>query len=142
LQNLSLYYEAAGVKEIPHEQVKKEFEEYDRRREGFFEVVFEFEKQVYKEFTVEFTPDLMEEEGFYKHQVYVDIAVRHSRNTPFNLFFQQQVKELRNKFHHNEFPWYDWLQTEVAKTKGDLYADRIFDLAECYYNDMSQLIRH
>lgn len=141
LPNLARYYEAAGLAKISHELVKMELEKYDCRREVFFKELYQFEEEVYEFFKGDFDPDVLERRGFYNHREYVDVAVRHSTDTPFNLFFKEQVAELRNKFHHNEFPWFDWLSQEVANTPGELYANRVFDIAKKHYRKMRDIIR-
>lgn len=142
LKNLALYYQKSGEQEITHERVKAELEQYDKRRQQFFEEIHEFEREVFERYGEELAAAYPEgKSSFYKHRTYVDIATQHSADMPFNLFFRNQVADMRNKFHHNEFPMFEWLDAEVAAREADLYADRVFDIAEGYYRRLRSLIR-
>lgn len=138
LANLARYYEAAGQEEIPHDLVKQELERYDRRREAFFATIYHFEQTVHQKFGDAFPHQ--NGHGYFAHHEYVKVAVAHSSDQPFNLFFREQVADLRNKFSHNEFPWYDWLYPEVQARAEPLFADRVFAVAEAYYQRMLGLI--
>ncbi|MBC6994308.1 type VI-B CRISPR-associated RNA-guided ribonuclease Cas13b [Neolewinella lacunae] len=141
LENLSYFYKAASQDEIPHETIKLELERYDRRREGFFETIYRFEELVYNKFKAQF-PEAPEstKQHYYDHHAYADVAIQHSSDTPFNVFFKEKATQLRNKFYHNEFPWFEWLLPEVSRRKEELYSDRVFDIAEGYYQRMADLI--
>lgn len=142
LKNLALYYQESGEQEITHEQVKAELEQYDKRRQQFFEEIYEFEREVYERYGEELAAAYPEgASSFYKHRAYVEIATQHSTDMPFNLYFKNQVAEMRNKFHHNEFPMFDWLVPEVAANDAPLYADRVFNIAESHYQRLRSLIR-
>jgi hypothetical protein len=141
LENLMLYYQHSGIVEVSHDLIKTELERYDRRREQFFAEVYEFEKGVYEQFAEDFDQNILAKNGYYDHKAYVKNAIKHSSDTPFNVFFNQNVYLLRNKFLHNEFPWFDWLLPEVTRASGELYADRIADIAINYYRKMRKLIQ-
>lgn len=141
LENISLYYKADDIEEIPYDTIKLELERYDRRREHFFEAIYRFEELVYRQFQEEFpVAEAGETQHYHQHHVYVKIAIEHSSDTPFNQFFRNEASELRNKFYHNEFPWFEWLLPDVNQRKETLYSDRVFDIAEGYYQRMTDLI--
>ena len=141
LHNLSLYYQSIGMDKIAHDIIKLELEQYDRRREGFFATIYQFEKAVYTKFEADFTEDRMNAKGsYFEHKAYLEVAASNSRDQAESNRLKERVSQLRNKFYHNEFPRYDWLNGQVTESREALFADRLFDIAEQYYLDMLTLL--
>lgn len=141
LPNLALYYESIDMLTVSHDLVKLELEKYDRRREGFFGAIYTFEKEVYNKFKEDFIEGRMSDNGpYFEHKAYLAIATDHSRDKAESTRLSERVTELRNKFYHNEFPRYDWLTGQVAESREPLFADRVFNIAEQYYQDMLALL--
>ena len=155
LANLVKYYHP--LKEIEHEKIKTEFESYDLRRVRFFEKMYDFEAKVYQLYTHEFPPmvngvydykafmsrygkDVKDEwdkiKNYYPHDVFVAIATDHIADKGLIPHYMSHVVQLRNKFLHNEIPYFDWLTKEVENESKPFMSDKIFDVAERYYKDL------
>lgn len=137
LENLVRYYTQPV---LDHETIKLELEQYDRRRESFFALIYDFESQVFERFESNFDPAVFEEKGFYDHNTYLNIAAGKLRNVHLADHYKNNVIKFRNKFIHNEFPFFGWLEEEVKGKENPLMSDRVFDLAEAYYKDLLKRI--
>ncbi len=139
LANLALYYQP--VKEIEHEKIKKEFELYDLGRESFFAEIYNFERNVYTWFKDEFDPDVVRRGGFYEHNIFMDIATHHLTDRTKAEHYNNNVKNLRNRFLHNQIPYFDWLTDEVQNESHDYMCEKIFVVAKRYYTDLLKMIK-
>ena len=127
--------------EIPMETIVKEFEQYDLRREKFFETIYRFEETIYKYFKTDFTMQL-QADIFYDHKVFMQIAANKLSDTVLADHYKNKVIMFRNKANHNQIPdhtekiFSTWLLNEVQNESTPLYCDKIFNIAECYYNKL------
>ncbi len=150
LENLVVYYfppqeedmtKERPIREIAHETIKKELERYDLRREKFFATIYAFERDVYTWFKDEFDSQILSSTGFYDHNVFMEIATNHLTDTETAEHYKNNVKNLRNKFLHNEIPYFPWLTNEVQDNDKPYMCDKIFDVAEAYYTNLLRQIK-
>ena len=140
LPTLIQYY--LPLKKIEHETIKKELERYDLRREKFFATIYAFERDVYTWYKDEFNPQTLASSGFYDHNVFMEIATNHLTDRELAEHYKNNVKNLRNKFLHNEIPYFDWLTKEVENESKSVYiCDNIFEVAEMYYKNLLKMIK-
>jgi hypothetical protein len=158
LATLVTYYHPH--QEIAHDKIKKEFEKYDtQHRVEFFEEVYRFEEAVYKAFKDEFPPTtngvydyetfmkprVAEVKGdrirnYYPHEVFMQIATDHLADRDLAAKYNEKVIQFRNKYSHNQIPYFDWLTDEVQNEATPLMCDKIFVVAKRYYKDLRRLV--
>lgn len=143
LENLVKYYDDANTNKlettkIDYAVIKKELEIYDARRVDFFKLIFEFEEKVFNAFKNEFDLTKLDVEGgYFDHEKEIlKVATDHLSNFDY----KENVYWLRNKFLHNEIPYYDWLNEDIKKSTQTYYCNKIFDIAENYYKNLLKLI--
>ncbi len=128
------------------EEIKKEMEAYDRRREAFFKSVYEFEKAVYDYFPLSFPSTASN--NFFNHHIYMDAALAHLPISETDKeHYKNKALQLRNKFLHNQLPGedreiFDWLIYEIENENevNCLIVDRIFNIAERNYQALIRQI--
>jgi hypothetical protein len=158
LATLVTYYDPK--KEIEHETIKNEFLTYDLERVKFFEEIYKFEEAVYKAFKDEFPPmvngeyddkKFMSKYGvvveerekmkkYYPHNVFMRIATDHLTDKEDAAHYNENVVQLRNKFLHNQIPYFDWLTGEVQNEATPLMCDKIFVVAKRYYKELRRKV--
>jgi hypothetical protein len=121
--------------EIPYEIIKKELERYDLRRDKFFALVYKFEETVFQKLQTEL-PALTD---YYSHRDFMKVAINHLTDPTERTFYNDNVVQLRNKFMHNEMPYFDWLESKVHQSDKASIVDSVFNTAEDYYK---KLIKH
>ena len=94
----------------------------------------------YKAFMSRYGKDVKDEwdkiKNYYPHDVFVAIATDHIADKGLIPHYMFNVVQLRNKFLHNEIPYFDWLTHEVENESKPFMSDKIFDVAERYYKDL------
>jgi hypothetical protein len=171
LENLVAYYfppqeedetEERPIYKIEHETIKKDLEQYDLRRSNFFALIHTFEETVYKYYGSEFprmvngkfdnrafmhnygkvVKDHEKELDYYPHHVFMGIASDHLEDRELAEHYHTNVIQLRNKFVHNEIPYFPWLTKEVENESKSVYiCDNIFEVAERYYKELLKMIK-
>ncbi len=162
LANLLKYAPQSSSLDRAH--IEEELRQYDIRREQFFETIYTFEKTVYALLKDKF-PTLVE--GVYDHKTFMEARGKEVKkgdttrdyydhwvymclltesgiplSTAQKTHYLDNVTRLRNKFLHNEIPYFeDWLTAEVAAEKGAYMCDKIFNIAQRYYDDLLKLIK-
>jgi hypothetical protein len=158
LATLVTYYHPH--QEIEHETIKNEFLTYDLERVKFFKEVYEFEEAVFKAFKDEFpvmvngeyddqtfmskygvvVEDREKMKKYYPHNVFLHIATDHLTDRDLAAHYNVHVIQLRNKFLHNQIPYFDWLTDEVQNEATPLMCDKIFVVAKRYYKELWRLV--
>ena len=71
----------------------------------------------------------------------MDIATKHLKDAELANHYQSNIKNLRNRFLHNEIPYFDWLTKEVENEREEWMCDKIFDVSERYYTDLLRQVK-
>jgi hypothetical protein len=124
LEGLTKYF--AENEEVPFEKLKAELECYDKRREAFSDLIYDFEKAVsehdvlktklptfstdgkynHQSFMANFGIQKLNNENrdYYDHEVYVTIASEMLDDETLKMKYKTDILKLRNKIFHNEYP--------------------------------------
>lgn len=138
LKNL---FEFWTEKEVEYDVIVKELECYDERRDKFFELIYNFEKEIYTKFERDFDSTILEDEEYYDHNEYIKIALSKLPSQEEKDYYSgEKTTELRNKFSHSEIPCSTWLKEAVNNNLDKLTVDKIFDVAEKQYKTLLTLI--
>ena len=89
---------------------------------------------------------------YFDHEVYVAIASEVVDNEALSMKYKTEIVKLRNKIFHNEYPaafeheddkklYLTWLKGEIGVLNpNELITDKIFDIAEGYYNRLLEKV--
>ncbi len=127
---------------VEHEDIKKAFEQHERRRIPFFERVYKFEKIIFEHFESEVWSHFngRNNRGYFEHWDYLTPAYEKLTDESALGVGRLNLGDLRNMLIHNEVPLPELLPLPTDTASCVHLVDSIFDQTQGYYDRLLELL--